>query len=418
MPIQTESKFRQELKLELEHRDQFSMRRQLRVIKGNARIIEYEGKSYINLASNDYLGLSNHPHIKEAAINAIIKHGTGAGASKIVIGHQDIHHHVEKQFAAFKGAESALLLPTGYAANLAVLTSLAAPGDLICLDKLSHTSLIDAAKTSGATVRTFPHLQTAKLRKLLQRHSDASCCISSTNPSDTPKTYYTPLNRPPRRFIVADSVFSMDGDVAQLPELVSIAKEYDAILIIDEAHGTGLMGKNGSGLCESQNVKGQVDVIISTASKALGSLGGIVTADRIIIDTILNHGKTIIYTTSIPPAQAAAIGAAIEVIQNDEHRRHYLQQISLKFRHALLNMGWQLPDLISEDEITPIFPLILGSPEKAIKAYELLKKSGFLAFASRYPAVPRGEDRVRISLRADLAENDLDKLITAINSLN
>ena len=209
----------------------------------------------------------------------------------------------------------------------------------------------------------------------------------------------------------------MDGDAADLPQLQAIARQYDAILIVDEAHGTGILGKNGSGLCEAQNLSGKIDIVISTASKALGSLGGIVTADRLITDTILNHGKTIIYTTSIPPSQAATIGAAIDVIQSEPTRRQNLQQMCLHLRSQLLKMGWQLPLLRSDSEITPIFPLILGSPQAALDAAQSLQNAGFLAFASRYPAVPRGTDRVRISLRADLTPQDIDHLILAIKSL-
>ena len=181
--------FRQQLQLELEHRDTFSMRRQLRTIQGSGRLVKHQNKSLINLASNDYLALASHPHLKEAAINATLKYGTGSGASKIVTGHLDIHHEVETKFAAFKHSQSALLFPTGYAANLAVLTSLAAPGDLICLDKLSHTSLIDASNASGATVRAFP---TSK-----QTSSTSSSAAIRANPHPTaPTSPPHPLRQP------------------------------------------------------------------------------------------------------------------------------------------------------------------------------------------------------------------------------
>ena len=401
----THYNFREQLQLELDRKQADSMKRSLRIVSGNGRIVHINNTPLINLTSNDYLGIANHPHIKQAAQSAIEKFGTGTGSSKLVTGHFDLHHQAEKQFAQFKHAESALLFPTGYMANLAVLTALASPGDLICQDKLNHASLIDAARATGAQVRSYPHLDTNKLQRLLKRHQTAS------NASDLPS------DRPPRRFIVTDSIFSMDGDAAQLPQLVTIAKQYDAILVVDEAHGTGVLGNQGSGLAESQNVSKQIDVIISTASKALGSLGGIVTADSVICETLVNNSRSLIYTTSIPPSQTASITAAVNIIQNEPLRRIKLNQMCLAFREELLNMGWELPHLQASTEATPIFPLVLSSPEKALAASQSLLEAGFLASAIRYPTVPPGADRVRLSLRADLTDDDISKLIIAVRNI-
>ena len=405
--------FRDQLQLELDRKQEASMKRDLRIVTGNGRIVYVDGQPLINLASNDYLGIANHPHIKQAAQNAIEKFGTGTGASKLVTGHFQLHHQVEKQFAQFKHAESALLFPTGYMANLAVLTALAQPGDLVCQDKLNHASLIDAARACGAQVRSYPHLETKKLQRLLKRHYDATEKAESTGE-------YASEGHPcrkPRRFIVSDSIFSMDGDAAQLPSLIALAKEYDAILIVDEAHGTGVLGQEGTGLCEAQGVADQVDVIISTASKALGGLGGIVTADKVICETLVNNARSLIYTTSIPPSQAATIGGAVDVVQDEPERRKRLHEMCLSFRNVLLDMKWDLPDLVESTEVTPIFPLILGSPEKAVSASESLRDAGFLASAIRYPTVPPGADRVRLSLRADLTDEDISKLIDAVKAV-
>lgn len=386
------------------------MRRALRPLDSSGLIVEHDGRQLVNLASNDYLALSQHPRLKAAATQAIEQFGVGAGASRLVTGTLSLHEQVERQFAAFKhshlattaGAKShyaALILPTGYMANLAVLTSLAGPGDLICLDKLSHASLIDAAHATGAQVRVYPHLQTAKLRRLLERHETE---VDSTRPQDA--------QRPPRRFIVTDSVFSMDGDVADLPELCDIADEHDAILVVDEAHATGLLGECGSGLCEAQGVTDRIHITISTASKGLGGLGGIITAHRSIIDTLINRARSLIYTTAVPPGQVAAIGAALDVVRDEPWRRERVAELSTRVRAELTN-GWQLPAVPLP---TPIIPLIVGEAAEALALAEQLKDAGFLAPAIRPPTVPPGSARVRISLRADLEDEQVARLMKVL----
>ena len=426
--------FRKQLQNELDTLEAMSMLRKLRVVRNNGalvRVLDQETGSFdrelVNLASNDYLGISDHPHIKEAVAKAVRKWGTGSGASKLVTGHSGLHADVEKSFASFKHAEAAILFPTGFMANLAVLTALAGPGDLICLDKLVHASLIDAARASGADVRTFPHLgydKGGKLEKLLKRHLNQAGggCEPGNNKIDEQNAeglagISEAVQRRPRRFIVTDSVFSMDGDVAQLDFLHTFAKEFDAVLVVDEAHGTGVLGEDGSGLAEAQGVEDKVDVTISTASKALGGLGGMVTADKLICDTILNHGRSIIYTTSIPPGQAAAIKAAVEVVKMEPQRRKQLHNMCLRFRCALVEQGWTLPELRDAGEVTPIFPLTLGSASGAIEASESLIAQGFLAPAIRQPTVGPGSERVRISLRADMGESALKRLIAATGEL-
>ncbi|WP_432800275.1 aminotransferase class I/II-fold pyridoxal phosphate-dependent enzyme [Poriferisphaera sp. WC338] len=399
--------FRAQLQRELDDLEANHLLRHLRIVSTcgpNIRIANdrtsQQAQTYINLASNDYLGISEHPSIKAAVAEAVQTHGIGSGASKLVTGHSSLHEAVEKSFASFKHAERAIFFPTGYMANLAALTSFAGPGDLICLDKLVHASLIDAAKASAAEIRTFPHLdasQDGKLPRLLSRHL-------KNHPTN-------------RRLIVTDSIFSMDGDAAQLYALAELAARYDAILVVDEAHGTGVLGEGGAGLAELQGVASKIDVTISTASKALGGLGGMITADKVICDTILNHARSIIYTTSIPPAQVAAIDTATQIIQQEPEHRHRLQSLSLRLRAALLSRGWELPPLRSDSEATPIIPLILGDAAAAIQAAKSLLDHGFYAPAIRPPTVAPGSERVRISLRADLSDDHLNRLIQAIEEL-
>lgn len=395
-----------ELRNELHQLETQAMLRHLRPLPGVGPTVRVDGQPLVNLASNDYLGLSTHPHLKAAATAAIQQLGTGATASRLVTGHLALHEQVERAFAKFKHPtpavnadhrHTALLLPTGYMANLAVLTSLAQQGDLICLDKLNHASLIDAARATGAQVRTFSHLNYDKLARLVARPLEPA----------------SPDHRPARKFIVTDSVFSMDGDAANLPAICDLADQHDAIVIVDEAHGTGVLGEHGRGLCEAQGVTDRVHVVVSTASKALGSLGGIVTAAQPIVDTLVNRARPMIYTTGIPPAQAATIGAAIEVIEAEPWRRQRVLELAARLRAELSAMGWQLPQTL---QVTPILPLIVGSAERAIALATHLRSRGLLAVAIRPPTVPPGSARVRLSLRADLDDAHIDQLCDALRA--
>ncbi|HAI14756.1 MAG TPA: 8-amino-7-oxononanoate synthase [Phycisphaerales bacterium] len=379
-----------DLKKDLDQRQSLSLYRQLIASEQHGPTLVRDGRKLLNLAGNDYLGLGSHPDIKAAAINAIQNQGIGSGASKLVTGHSPQTTEMELEFAAFKHAQAALLFPTGYMANLGVITSLAGDDDVILIDKLTHASLIDAARSSSATVRVFPHGNMDKLARLLERNKACR-----------------------RRLIVTDSVFSMDGDVADLPAICDLAKQYDAITIVDEAHGTGVLGEHGSGLCELQNVQQQIDVVISTASKAMGSLGGIVTANRIIIDTLINNARSLIYTTAPPPSQVASIQAAIKVIKLEPWRRQRVTAMSKQVRDAVKELGYALPEC---DVPTPIIPLITGSAEAAVQLSEHLNKHGIHAPAIRPPTVAPNSSRVRISLRCDLTDEHVSQLMDALKN--
>ncbi len=377
------------------------LHRDLHPIDPGGRIVRRDGQKLVNLASNDYLGLSTHPHLKSEAVRAIQALGTGATASRLVAGNFPIHERVEARFAQFKHAQAALIFPTGYMANLAAVTALARQGDLICVDKLNHASLLDAARASGATVRVFPHRNTAKLERLLARHD-----LSSADQS----------KHATRRIIVTDSVFSMDGDTADLPALCDLADQYDAVLIVDEAHATGVLGDSGTGLCELQGVTNRVDVTISTAGKALGGLGGIVTAQREVIETLVNHAHSFIYTTAVPPAQAAVIGAALDVVRDEPWRRHHVLTLAKHLHDLLASLNLAHPHNAHLNIITPIIPIVASTPESALSLSRHLADHGFFAPAIRPPTVPPNTARVRISLRADLEDADLDNLTAALRS--
>lgn len=398
--------------------------RVLKPVAAHGPILELkDGSSRINLASNDYLGISQHVHLKAAAVASIQQSGTGSGASRLVSGHSPTHQIAEARFARFKHAQAALFCPTGYMANLAVITSLAQKGDLICADKLSHASLLDAARASGATLRIFPHLGYDKLSRLLSRGSELSDLVATMDPiPSTPDSTGNidetavggrPLsshidNRPLRKFILTDSVFSMDGDAADLPRLCDIAEKHNAILIVDEAHGTGVLGKTGSGLCEAQGVSDRVDIVVSTASKALGSLGGMVSGPSVMIQTLVNKARPFIYTTGSAAMQPAVVSAALDVIENEPQRRHRVLELAAELRQAL--------GMTNETVVTPIVPIVAGTAHAALSLAKHLDDAGFYAPAIRPPTVAPGSARVRISLRADLEDKHMVQLIDAIRN--
>ena len=340
----------------------------------------------IDLSSNDYLGLSSHPAVVAAAVAAARRHGVGGGSSRLVAGGGPAHASLEASFAAFKHAEAAVLLPTGYHANLALLGVLAGPGDLLLQDKRNHASLLDAGKLSGAEQRRWPHGKLDRLADLLGAGASAR-----------------------HRVVVTDAVFSMDGDCADLPALLDLCERHDAWLVVDEAHGTGVLGSTGSGLAEHQGVHGDVHATVSTASKALGGLGGLVTGSRDLVDLLTNAARPLIYTTAAPPAVAAAIEAAVAVVRAEPHRRERLLAIGTRLRLALAAAGWP----VAMDP-TPIVPLLCGTNAAALALSVRLRTAGFLAPAIRPPTVPPGTARVRLSLRCDLKDGEVERLIEAV----
>jgi 8-amino-7-oxononanoate synthase len=346
------------------------------------------GRVYVQFCSNNYLGLAGDPEVIEAARQATQKWGTGAGASRLVAGSLAIHQELESALAGFKGTEAALLFPSGFMANLAVLTTFAGERDLIVCDKLNHASLLDAARFSGGTVRTFPHRNSQRARELLAR--------------DTPVS-------DGRRFLVSDTVFSMDGDVALLPELHNAARESGALLMVDDAHGTGILGERGAGLAELQQAEGGVDVTIGTRSKALGSLGGFVAGPRAAIDTLINEARAFIYTTALPAACAAAALAALKIIVREPERRVRVRAVADRVRRELVGQGYDCGD-----SATPIIPVIMGSSTKALVASTFLRKRGLFVPAIRPPTVAPNGSRLRISLMATHSDSQIDKLLDAL----
>ncbi len=347
--------------------------------------VHINGRPYLSFCSNNYLGLANHPKIREAAIEAIHQYGWGAGASRLVSGNMTPHQKLEEKIAGFKGTDAALLFPTGYMANLGALCALVSKEDIVIGDKLNHASIIDGCRQSGAAFRIYPHKDVSQLASLLERSSEYR-----------------------RKLVVTDSVFSMDGDTAPLSEIVNLVKRHDAILMVDDAHATGVFGKQGKGLVEHCGLEGKVDIIMGSFSKAIGSIGGFIAGSRHLIDYLKNKARPFIYTTALPPAVCAASLAALTLIQEDAslidrlwNNIHYVKS--------------QLSNFVNTLSVeSPIIPLIIGSAEDAVNVSMILYENGILIPAIRPPTVPPSTSRLRISLMANHTEDDIDKLINTL----
>ncbi len=349
-----------------------------------------DGRRLCNFCSNNYLGLANHPQVVAAVQRAVDEWGWGAGSSRLVCGHMGPHALLEERLAAFKGKAAALVCPSGYQANLAAIRGLAGKDDVILLDKLNHGSIVDAARGSGAVLRVFPHRDYRKLERLLEGSAATR-----------------------RRVIVTDSLFSMDGDFADLPRLVELKRKFDALLCIDEAHATGVFGPRGRGVAELMGVEEHVDVTIGTLSKALGGIGGFVAASSDFIAYLVNTAGAFIYTTALPAAACAAAIAALDIIDSPdgEQRRKRLLAYADRLRAELNSRGFDIAGSSSQ-----IVPLIVGEAEASVTLSRQLEEHGLLISAIRPPTVPAGKARLRISLCSEHTTEDIDRLIAALVS--
>ncbi len=363
------------------------LRRARCVTQSSGAWVEVNGRRLRDASSNDYLALSSHPAVRNAAIEAIEQWGVGARASPLVSGYGPVHAELEAELAAFEETEAALLFPTGFGANVGTLAALCKPGDVVYCDRLNHASLVDGCRHSGATLKVYRHDQLDRLEKSLARETSQG-----------------------RRYIATDTVFSMDGDLAPLPQLCELAERFDATLIVDEAHGTGVFGATGRGACEHFQVSDHVPVRIGTLSKALGSLGGFVAGERPLIEYLRNHARTQMYSTALPAANCAAALASLRLLRDDPSLPLKLQTLSQRFRDRLEESGVN-PAAWSTG---PIVPIVLGDPDQTLAAAERLDEAGWLVGAIRPPTVPRGTSRLRISLSLHLSDSDVDELAAAV----
>ncbi len=363
--------------------------RQRRIAAGAQRpVMEIDGRRVVNFCSNDYLGLAADPRLTEAFRRAADECGLGSGASHLISGHHRWHHALEERLAEFTGRERALVFSTGYMANLGVIQALVGPGDAVFADRLSHASLLDGAMLSRARLTRYPHGDA----EALARRLDAS--------------------RAARRLVVTDGVFSMDGDVAPLSGLVQAAERHGAWLMVDDAHGIGVLGQQGGGSLQRAGLgQDEVPVLVGTFGKALGTAGAFVAGSAELIDYLVQTARPYIYTTAMPAALAAATLASLDVVAAEPERRSYLHSLVRRFR--VLARELPAPLLASE---TPIQGLVLGSAERALAVSRRLFGLGFLVSAIRPPTVPAGSARLRITLSAAHSRSQVDDLLDALHT--
>ncbi len=344
-----------------------------------------DGREIRVFCSNDYLGLAHDPRLAEAMTCAARKWGTGAGAAHLVSGHTTEHHALEEALASFTGRPRALLFSTGYMANLGTLSALAGRGDLVVEDRLNHASLIDASRLSGASVKRY-------------RHNDAAAAALR-------------LSAPAgRKLLVTDGLFSMDGDLAPLAALADVARAHQAWLVVDDAHGLGVLGDTGRGTLEAAGLDiDAAPVLIGTLGKAFGVFGAFVAGSADLIETLINRARTYIYTTAPPPAVAAAARCALTIAGNEPWRRQHLAEMTGRFRRGAEALGLQMMPSHS-----PIQPIVVGAPGMALEASENLFNKGFLVTAIRPPTVPDGTSRLRVTLSASHSQQDVDDLLEAL----
>jgi len=367
---------------ELDNLRREGLHRKMHHLQGaqSGRVI-LDGRQSLLLCSNNYLGLADHPTLKEAASRAIERYGTGSGASRLVSGNMEPHEALESRIAAFKGTEAAIVFNSGYAANTGVLSALTGREDTIFSDRLNHASIVDGALLSRARFVRYPHNDIAALRRLLSESADSGL-----------------------RLIVTDGVFSMDGDLAKLKELVALKKEFAALLMVDDAHGTGILGENGRGSAEQFGVMADIDIHMGTFGKALGSFGAYVASSREIVDFLVNRARSFIFSTSLPPAVPAASLAALDLVESAEgvRLRGKLAANTAFFRSALQRSGFST--MGSE---TQIIPLLVGETGPTMEFSRLLLEEGIFVQGIRPPTVPAGKCRLRCTVMATHMEEEL-----------
>jgi 8-amino-7-oxononanoate synthase len=380
-------------------REQGLYRQLRRVDSPQSPRIEVGGKTLLNFSSNDYLGLTDEPSLKEAAIKAVEKFGAGAGASRLICGSLAPHHELEEALAAFKGVEAALSFSSGYAAAIGAVGALVGKDDVVVIDKLVHASIVDGARLSGAKLRVFSHNDLNDLEKIL-KWADSG---------QNPKSKIQNANQA-RVLIITESVFSMDGDCAPLREMVELKNKYGAWLMVDEAHATGLYGKHRRGLAEELNVSDQIEIQMGTLGKALGASGGYIAGSRTLIDYLINRARSFIFSTAPVPAAAAAATAGIRFVQskNGEARKKLLWEHVQAFH---VWFGGATPDFPSA-----IIPIIIGDEEKAVQTATALLDKNIYVPAIRYPTVARGAARLRVTVTAAHKAGELNRLAAALKS--
>jgi 8-amino-7-oxononanoate synthase len=375
-----------EIEERLEEIRDHGLYRRMRCVSGpqGPRVL-LDGRPVLLLCSNNYLGLADHPRVREAAAEAAMRYGAGSGASRLISGNMTIHRRLEEQLAAFKGAEACLLFGSGFLANAGVVSALAREGDVVFSDALNHASIVDGCRLSRADTFVYDHCDVDHLEWGLRQAEGRGALI------------------------VTDGVFSMDGDVAPLAEIVELAQRYDARVMVDEAHGTGCVGPGGRGLVAALALEDEVDVMVGTLGKALGSYGAYVLCDKSMAKYLINTARTLIFSTALPPPAVAAAIAALELLREQPRRVEKLQRNGLVLREALSGSGLPVPE-----GDTPIVPLIVGDAKATLAASERALERGIFAQAIRPPTVPAGTSRLRLAVMASHTKSELREAARAL----
>ncbi|HTK69024.1 MAG TPA: glycine C-acetyltransferase [Candidatus Eisenbacteria bacterium] len=364
--------------------------RSLRILEGEQKAeARFDHKDVINLSSNNYLGLTTHPKLREAALDAVRKLGVGSGSVRTIAGTMDLHMELERRIAVFKKTEAAVVFQSGFAANAGTVSAVLGKDDLIISDELNHASIIDGARLSRATIKVFPHRDVKALEKLLEETTAF-----------------------PRRLVITDGVFSMDGDVAPMREIATLARAHGAIMMVDDAHASGVLGKAGRGTVDHFDLHGQVDIQVGTLSKAIGVLGGYVAGSKTLIEYLYHRARPFLFSTSHPPAVAAACLAAFDVLEQEPERIERLWSNTKRFKEGLARLGFDTG--ISE---TPITPIIVGEADLAMRFSDQLFARGLFAQGIGFPTVAKGRARLRTIVTATHTEAELDRALAILEDV-
>ncbi len=355
-------------------------------------VCTYDGRRVINLASNNYLGLCNHPKLEEAAIQAIRDHGVGSGAVRTIAGTMKIHMELERKIARFKNVEACVVFQSGFTANAGTVGSILGKEDFILSDELNHASIIDGARLSRAKIKVFRHKDVAHCEELLKEIE----------------------NEPGKKLIITDGVFSMDGDIGPVGELAALAEKYGAIMMVDDAHASGVLGRNGRGSVDHFKVHGQVDVQVGTLSKAIGALGGYVCGSQDLIDFLYHRARPFLFSTSHPPSVAATCIAAFDILENEPERIQRLWDNTAYFKQQLAASGFDIGGKSTPASETPIIPIILGDGRQTMEFSRELFAQGLMATGIAFPTVPQGKARVRIIMTSEHTREQQDQALDTL----
>jgi glycine C-acetyltransferase len=360
-----------------------------------APVCTYDGKHVINLASNNYLGLCNHPKLREAAIAATEKYGVGSGAVRTIAGTMRIHMELEEKIAAFKGVQACVVFQSGFAANAGTVGSILGKDDFILSDELNHASIIDGARLSRAKIKVFRHKDVAHAEELLQEIQQ----------------------EPGRKLLITDGVFSMDGDIGPVDKLAQLAEKYGAIMMIDDAHASGVLGRNGRGSADHFHVTDKVDVQVGTLSKAIGALGGYVCGSRDLIDYLYHRARPFLFSTSHPPSVAATCIAAFDMLENEPDRIERLWANTAYFKQQLTDAGFDVGGVSTPKSETPITPIIIGDGRRAMEFSKALFDAGVMATGIAFPTVPEGKARIRTIMTSEHTREQIDQALEIFTSV-